>query len=249
MTPSTLPNRLWRALNEVKNYVGKMPDGVTLTDIRDKVSAYGELKNGDRALLVKHIEERCLLLVLKAKKPKAVKVTTFLRHKKYGYPSEIPGYEYPLGRDAKSKKCGKCHEEKTPDEFHINNSRKDGRQAYCKECDSLNSQTRDWTATDNYGKKKSDLPEPDNSNGEIMKPVKTPEQMRQEAEELIRAAEQAEKNQATEQWKLEFKSKFEQQKLEVMQAVGMANRKFDEMMDAMAQLAKAGEKLKELKVE
>lgn len=249
MTPSSLPTKLYRALGEVKQYVEKMPDGVTLSDIQNKVHYYHELNKKEREQLINHISDRSMLLVLKAKKEKSPRLTTFLRHKKYGYPSEIPGYEYPVGGGVKLKKCGKCHEEKTLDEFHINNSRKDGRQAYCKECDSLNSKTRDWSATDNYGKKKPELPEAEKINGEIMSALKSPEQMRKEAEELIRAAEQAEKNQATEQWKLEFKAKFEQQKLEVMQAVGMANRKFDEMMDAMAQLAKAGEKLKELKVE
>lgn len=53
----------------------------------------------------------------------------------------------------------------------------------------------------------------------------------------------------TKKWQVEFKKEFEQQKLEVMQAVGMANRKFDEMMDAMATLSKVSEKFKLLKVE
>lgn len=246
MTPSTLPNKLWRALSEVKSYVEKFPDGVTLTDIKNKVSAYSQLKTGERGEVIKHIEERSLLLVLKAKNPKSPRLTTFLRHKKYGYPKSIDGYEYPVNKTEKTKLCSKCKIEKSLSDFHVNNTRSDGRQAYCKECDIEHCKSRDWKSGDNYGKK---LIVEKPIKGEIMTNPSSPEQLRKQAEELLKAAEQAEKNQATEKWKAEFKKEFEQQKLEVMQAVGMVNRKFDELMDAVGSLGKVSEKFKLLKID
>lgn len=37
MTPSTLPSKLYRPLAEVKSFVEKMPEGVTLTKLSNKV--------------------------------------------------------------------------------------------------------------------------------------------------------------------------------------------------------------------
>lgn len=244
MTPSTLPNKLWRSLAEVKRYVEKMPDGVPERDLKEKVSAFGALNTKERSQLVKFLESRESILILRAIKHGNKKPINILRHKKYGYPKSIEGYQYPI--DKKSKTCSRCKKEKPLTEFHLNSTNNDSHQSYCKECDTANSKTRDWTSGKNYGKK---LTPKEKTKGDDMTMPSSPEQLRKQAEELLKAAEQAEKNQATEKWKAEFKREFEQQKLEVMQAVGMANRKFDEMMDAMATLSKVADKFKSLKVE
>lgn len=36
-TPSVLPQKLWRPLAEIKNFVEKMPDGVRLTEVTKKL--------------------------------------------------------------------------------------------------------------------------------------------------------------------------------------------------------------------
>ncbi|MCW2255765.1 hypothetical protein M2263_001856 [Providencia alcalifaciens] len=246
MTPSTLPNKLWRSLGEIKRYVEKMPEGVPERDLKNKVSAFGALNGKERLQLVEFLESRESILVLRAIKHGNKKPTNILRHKKYGYPKSIDGYEYPIQKKQKTKTCSRCKTEKPLTDFHVNNTKNDGRQSYCKECDIKHCQSRDWTSGDNYGKKLT-IKKP--IEGENMTNPSSPEQLRKQAEELLKAAEQAEKNQATEKWKTEFKKEFEQQKLEVMQAVGMVNRKFDELMDAVSSLGKASEKFKLLKIE
>lgn len=197
MTPSTLPNKLWRSLAEVKRYVEKMPCGVLERDLKTKVSAFGSLNKKEQLQLIEFLSSRESILVLKVIKKGNKKPTTILRHKKYGYPKSIDGYEYPIKK--------KIDNEKT-------------------------------------------LISPKNHKGKDMTTLSSPEQLRKQAEELLKAAEQVEKNQATEKWKAEFKREFEQQKLEIMQAVGMVNRKFDELMDAVSSLGKVSEKFKSLKI-
>ncbi|HED5888887.1 TPA: hypothetical protein R5S02_004106 [Salmonella enterica] len=71
----------------------------------------------------------------------------------------------------------------------------------------------------------------------------TPEILRKQAEELIRAAEEAEKKSASRE---EVRKQLDPIKLEVLQGYGMASRKFDEFIDAMAELGKSVQKLKSL---
>ena len=76
----------------------------------------------------------------------------------------------------------------------------------------------------------------------VKKPV-TPEELRQQAQELMRAAEEAERKLSD---RAEIKKQLEPLKLEVLQAYGMASRKFDEFVDAMADMGKAVQKLKQI---
>ncbi|MEL4869621.1 hypothetical protein AAEU41_12350 [Pantoea agglomerans] len=71
----------------------------------------------------------------------------------------------------------------------------------------------------------------------------TPEELRKQAEALIRAAEEAEKKTSD---RAEIKKQLDPLKLEVLQAYGMASRKFDEFVDAMAEMGKAVQKLKQI---
>lgn len=96
MTPSALPQICWRPLAEVKTYVEKFPDGVDLTTLESRVTSYSSLSRKDKQKLITHLEQRESVLVIKANKTgKVGRPKTFLRHKKYGYPKEIPGYAYP----------------------------------------------------------------------------------------------------------------------------------------------------------
>ncbi|MBD5687978.1 hypothetical protein IF824_22320 [Citrobacter freundii] len=77
------------------------------------------------------------------------------------------------------------------------------------------------------------------------KPTMTPEELRKQAEALIRAAEEAEKKAGD---RAEIKKQLDPLKLEILQAYGMASRKFDEFVDAMADMGKAVQKFKDLTV-
>ncbi|WP_409248073.1 hypothetical protein [Enterobacter hormaechei] len=85
-------------------------------------------------------------------------------------------------------------------------------------------------------------PNEEMENSVIKKPV-TPEELRRQAEELIRAAEEAEKKAGD---RAELKKQLDPLKLEILQSYGMASRKFDEFVDAMADMGKAVQKLKQI---
>lgn len=82
-----------------------------------------------------------------------------------------------------------------------------------------------------------------NNKYSSIKKAVTPEELRQQAQELMRAAEEAERKLSD---RAEIKKQLEPLKLEVLQAYGMASRKFDELVDAMADMEKAVHKLKQI---
>ncbi|MTH45386.1 hypothetical protein [Intestinirhabdus alba] len=96
MTPATIPSKLYRPLAEVKSYVEKMPDGVTLTKLSNKVGVFGSLTKKEKTTLIDFLEQRESILVIQAKPLNGKNLMTFLRHKKFGYPNTIPGYVYPV---------------------------------------------------------------------------------------------------------------------------------------------------------
>ncbi|ECF1925509.1 hypothetical protein ACOIPX_005505 [Salmonella enterica] len=71
----------------------------------------------------------------------------------------------------------------------------------------------------------------------------TPEELRKQAEELLRAAEEAEKKAIG---RAEVKKQLDPLKLEILQSYEMASRKFDDFVDAMADMGKAVQKLKQI---
>ncbi|MEB0949310.1 hypothetical protein [Citrobacter sedlakii] len=85
MTPATIPSKLYRPLAEVKSYVEKMPEGVTLTRLSNKVGAFGSLNKREKESLIEFLEQRESILVLHARPVNGKNMMTFLRHKKYGY--------------------------------------------------------------------------------------------------------------------------------------------------------------------
>lgn len=71
----------------------------------------------------------------------------------------------------------------------------------------------------------------------------SPEALRKQAEELLKAAEKAEREANENDL---FNKKLAPVKLEILQSVGAVQRKFDELMDCMGTLEKAAQKLKEI---
>ncbi len=167
------PPHLQPVLSRIKRYVEKMPEGATLTQLSQKVSAYNQLSKKDKELLVEIISETGLLCVVNEGR-----LTTF-HHPKFGYQPAVGSPAKPI----------------TEMESSV-----------------------------------------------IKKPV-TPEELRRQAEELIRAAEEAEKKAGD---RAEIKKQLDPLKLEILQSYGMASRKFDEFVDAMADMGKAVQKLKQI---
>ncbi|HAT7592734.1 TPA: hypothetical protein JAW44_002489 [Citrobacter werkmanii] len=196
MTPSTLPSKLYRPLAEVKSFVEKMPDGVTLTRLSNKVGAFGSLSKREKDSLIEFLEQRESILVLQAKPLNGKNVMTFLRHKKYGYPNSIPGYAFPLKAQPVQKAVATAEPPKTQD-----------------------------------------------NPMENLAVATTPEALRRQAEQLLKAAEEAEKKRSETDF---FNKKLQPVKLEVFQAAGKMQRKLDEFIDCMDEMNKALQKLKEL---
>lgn len=196
MTPSTLPSKLYRPLAEVKSFAEKMPDGVTLTRLSNKVGAFGSLSKREKDSLIEFLEQRESILVLQAKPLNGKNVMTFLRHKKYGYPNSIPGYAFPLKAQPVQKAVATAEPPKTQD-----------------------------------------------NPMENLAVATTPEALRRQAEQLLKAAEEAEKKRSETDF---FNKKLQPVKLEVFQAAGKMQRKLDEFIDCMDEMNKALQKLKEL---
>lgn len=196
MTPATLPSKLYRPLAEVKSFVEKMPDGVTLTKLSNKVGAFGSLSKREKDSLIEFLEQRESVLVIQAKPLNGKNVMTFLRHKKYGYPATIPGYVYPLKQPTTQKAVATAEPPKSKE----------------KPMETLSMPA-------------------------------TPEALRKQAEQLLRAAEAAEKKRNENDL---FNKKLQPVKLEICQAAGKMQRKLDEFIDCMDEMNKAIQKLKEI---
>ncbi|HID4130803.1 TPA: hypothetical protein ACXE8V_001104 [Pluralibacter gergoviae] len=241
MTPATLPQKLWRPLAEVKNYVEKMPDGVRLADISRKVDVFNKLSAKEKSQLVKFLGERESILVVKIKRPNSLNGTTLLRHKKYGYPQSQS--DLKVIKDIKSKVCSKCRKEKLRSEFYVNNSAPDGLQSYCKECVKESTNTRSWERGEFYAKRIKYKNAEEDSLMKNQNLTITPESLRKQAEELLKAAEEAEKKRNEDDF---FNKKLHPLKLEICQAAGQMQRKMDEFIDCMDVMNKAVQKLKEI---
>ncbi|WP_094543050.1 hypothetical protein [Citrobacter freundii] len=196
MTPATLPSKLYRPLAEVKSFVEKMPEGVTLTKLSNKVGAFGSLNKKEKDSLIEFLEQRESIIVLQAKHLNGKNMMTFLRHKKFGYPSEIPGYLYPVKQHQIKKAVTTTEPNKVQE----------------KKMETLTMPT-------------------------------SPEALRKQAEQLLKAAEEAEKKRNENDF---FNKKLQPVKLEVFQAAGKMQRKLDEFIDCMDEMNKAVQRLKEL---
>ncbi|QPW26463.1 hypothetical protein F8538_06175 [Edwardsiella ictaluri] len=242
MSPSSLPQKLWRPLGEVKSYIEKMPDGVTIYDLSRKVESFSKLSTKEKRRLIEYLDERESVIVLKIIKPGSNKRITTLRHKKFGYPKNENGNKIVKCLDVKA--CHKCGMEKPVTDFYVNNSKIDGRQSFCIECTKSSTHDRSWKKGDGYAKriKEQQTSEESNMSPQTNNPI-TPESLRKQAEELLKAAEIAEKKR---QEKDIFNKALSPIKLELNQAAGKMQRKLDEFIDCMDDMNKALQKLKDL---
>jgi len=94
MSQNPLPQRLWRPLAEVKNFLEKMPSGVKLPQISQKVKTFAALNKKDKDVLIRYLDERESIVVLQARKLDSNYLTTFFFHKKYEIPDQIDGYAW-----------------------------------------------------------------------------------------------------------------------------------------------------------
>ncbi|WP_437216643.1 hypothetical protein [Pectobacterium sp. LFLA-215] len=241
MTLSTLPNKLWRPLSEVKSYVEKIPDGVLLTDLNKKVDVFSSLSQKEKKQLIEFLGNRESIFVVKGKKQNSANEVTILRHKKYGYPRNTDDMQ--ILKELKTKVCSRCHEEKNKSEFYANNTRNDGLQSYCKKCVKSSTHERSWKKGDDYAKHtlKNNSERKDMTNA--AQPA-TPESLRKQAEALLKAADEEEQKRNATDF---FNKKLSPVRLEVLQQASEVEKQFDELMDSMATLKTALIKLKELK--
>lgn len=242
MTPSTLPNKLWRPLSEVKSLVEKMPEGIMVADITRKIDCFRELSKAERKKLIDFLEARESIFVIKVKRDGNTYAGTLLKHKKYGYPKSLEGVE--IVKKANHKTCSKCHRIKALTEFYVNNSKHDGLQAYCKDCTKQSVNPRPCKSEEDLAKTIPDATE-NIKETPMLKEIErvSPESLRKQAEELLKAAEAAEKKRNDDDF---FNKKLQPVKLEICQAAGKMQRKLDEFIDCMDEMNKALQKLKEL---
>lgn len=94
MAAINLPNKFWRPLAEVKNFVEKMSDGVKLPHMSQKVKSFANLSRKDKDILIRYLNERDCIHVIQARPNNGGNLTTFFYHHKYGLPEKIVGYDW-----------------------------------------------------------------------------------------------------------------------------------------------------------
>ncbi|WP_141400262.1 MULTISPECIES: hypothetical protein [Pantoea] len=94
MPALNLPNKLWRPLAEVKNFVEKMSDGVRLPQMSQKVKSFASLSRKDKDILIRYLNERDCINVIQARPLNGGNLTTFFFHQKFGLPTSIPGFDW-----------------------------------------------------------------------------------------------------------------------------------------------------------
>jgi len=99
MSTITLPNKFWRPLAEVKNFVEKMTNGVRLPQMSQKVKSFASLNRKDKDILIRYLNDRDCIHVIQARPLSGGNLTTFFYHHKFGLPDEIPGFDW-VGKKA-----------------------------------------------------------------------------------------------------------------------------------------------------
>jgi len=94
MAALNLPNKLYRPLAEVKNFVEKMTDGVRLPQMSQKVKSFASLSRKDKDILIRYLNERDCIHVIQARPLNGGNLTTFFYHHKFGLPASIPGFDW-----------------------------------------------------------------------------------------------------------------------------------------------------------
>lgn len=236
-TKNKLPTKLHRALSSIKQYLDRMPQGVSLDMAIRKVGILSTLTQKELAQLLEHLAERESVHVYSVSPLKGdagERVIRYLRMLRFGAPTAPEGFQiWPPAADVAAAPASPAPATDFPAAAEIFMPK------------SAPQATRPG-ATKKFSEpvKKEALPVARASSQAAAAPiVKSAAQMRKEAEELLRQAEEAER--ASEQSDF-FKKRLAPIKLELLQATNTIRTNLDGLIDGLAALEKAGEKVKEL---
>lgn len=240
-TKNKLPTKLHRALSSIKQYLDRMPQGVSLDTTIRKVGILSTLTQKELAQLLEHLAERESVHVYSvtpysgaADKPEI----RYLRMKRFGEPTAPEGFQlWPAADEAlPATPRQRISEPAAPnfppeDEIFVQKTAPD-----CIRPDTAKIFAKPV--------KKEAVTVATRTPSQAVAPiVKSAAQMRKEAEELLRQAEEAER--ASEQSDF-FKKRLSPIKLELLQAANSIRTHLDGLIDGMAALEKAADKLKEI---
>lgn len=233
-TLSKLQNKLFRPLAEAKSFLEKMPNGVSLEAMKGKVRILNTLNKKELAQLVDFLVERESVHVYSIRPEKAVAgEIQYLLHGRYGEPEAPRGFK--LVSAVKEQNPARpsvitASDLIPPSQEEVSFPRR------------LNASEMIYGSAAKFVKPIQEEAEPVAKPAASVTPVvKSAAQMRKEAEELLRQAEEAER--ASEQNDF-FKKRLSPIKLEVLQATIAIRNNLDGLIDGMAALEKATDKLK-----
>lgn len=233
MTPATLPQCLWRPAQEVKSYVEKHPDGVTLTRVSKNVEVFNTLCMKDKRTLIAHLNTHENIMVSRTKKPDGERLVTTLTIKK-------PGAPYPAWFVLKL--CTKCGKHKDLSDFYKSSLSPDGCQTYCKECKKKLSSER-YHNKKRHKTQSDEIVPLERAPVEITRAVRTPAEIRRQIAQLEIDAQEAERQLNENDV---FNKKLDPVRREILHAATKVERHVDEYIDLVAELRTAVNKLKEL---
>ena len=226
------PPHLEMALSRVKGYVMRHPSGVDAKDLL-KVEAFSRLKSKDRQQLLDIIERYDQLEVTHT--GKGAKAVTWLRHKLHTTTAPAELVEIAAVEPADpTYVCCDCLNDKPASEFT-------GDIHRCTACDARAAALEvkeTETLSSNIEQKENEAMAP--------KTALNPNELRKQAEALLRQAEEAERCMTA---KDVFKKQLDPLRREVLLAHTQITKGFEAMMDGMAELDKAMAKLRDFKVE
>lgn len=237
-TKNKLPTKLHRALSSIKQYLDRMPQGVSLDMAVKKVGILSTLTSKELALLVDHLGERESVHVYRLNPLKGGTgrlEIRYLKMKRFGEPFAPQGFQLwpPFTSDEpvsmhqsvdEPVSVSSAPERQLNPEPMTDNSRFESARTFSE-------------PTKEEAKSVAKTP------AQVAPVIKSAAQMRKEAEELLRQAEEAER--ISEQSDF-FKKRLSPIKLELLQAANAIRTNLDGLIDGMAALEKAGDKLKEL---
>lgn len=233
-TLSKLQNKLFRPLAEAKSFLEKMPYGISLEAMKGKVRILNTLNKKELAQLVDFLAERESVHVYSIRPEKAVAgEIQYLLHGRYGEPEAPRGFK--LVSSVKAQNPERQPAVTAPDQIPPS------PEALLNPS-GLSISERVFGSAAKFVKPIQEEAEPVAKPAALVTPVvKSAAQMRKEAEELLRQAEEAER--ASEQNDF-FKKRLSPIKLEVLQATIAIRNNLDGLIDGMAALEKATDKLK-----
>lgn len=229
---SKLPPLLQRPLSEVSNYVEKMFNGASLTDLSNKVQSYQKLNQKEKLKLIDHISGSSSIFVYLAKKSATATPKTFLFHKKYGHPKTISGYQL-FSRVENYLKCGFCWEcmkEKPLSDFSQRLTIQRPSLEMCNECSEKRAAEKKLINQEVVMSVKPYIEESRAEN------KKTAAELRKQAELLLHEAEEAEKRAQNNDY---LNKTIKPLVLKVLQDVTVVQKNVDDLITSTADLEKS----------